>query len=201
LNCDEKIEYPISISETAYESVRAKLKSENVDTSKIVGIHPGGGWLSRRWKTDRYAALAVRLKNELGADIVLVGGKEGGASEKGLNEEIVSQAGVKICDLTGKLTLKELCAFFKLCKVFAGNEAGPMHIATALQTPAVAILGPTNAKRTGPFGGKTTVIQHKFPCQPCRNRNCKNVLCMNAVTVDEVFDAVKEKFWQDREIN
>jgi len=194
LKCNEKIEYPIAISESDFDGVRKKLAEADVDISKMIGIHPGGGWLSRRWKIDRYAALAARLKNELGADIVLVGGKEGGASEKGLNEEIISQAGVKICDLTGKLTLKELCAFFKLCKVFVGNEAGPMHIATALETPAAAILGPTNAKRTGPFGAKTAVIQHKFPCQPCRNRTCKNPMCMDDITISEVFEAVKEKF-------
>ncbi|MCL2144733.1 MAG: DUF374 domain-containing protein [Endomicrobia bacterium] len=193
LDCDEKIEYPILIRDCDFESVRKKLAHENADISKIIGIHPGGGWLSRRWKAEKYAALAGRLKNELGADIVLVGGKEGGAGEKGLNEEIMSQAGVKICDLTGKLTLKELCAFFKMCRVFVGNEAGPMHIATALDVPAVAILGPTNAKRTGPFGGKTKIIQHQLSCQPCRNRNCKNVLCMDDIKIGEVFEAVKEK--------
>ncbi|MDR1196251.1 MAG: DUF374 domain-containing protein [Endomicrobium sp.] len=194
LGCDEKIEYPISIAESDFESVRKKLAAEKVDVTKIAGIHAGGGWLSRRWKPERYAALAQRLKNELGADIVLVGGREGGSSEKGLNEEIISQAGVEICDLTGKLTLKELCAFFKLCRVFIANEAGPMHIATALQTPSVAILGPTNAKRTGPFGGKTKIIQHQFSCQPCRNRNCKNVLCMDDIKISEVFDEVKKKY-------
>ncbi|MCL1972798.1 MAG: DUF374 domain-containing protein [Endomicrobia bacterium] len=193
LKCDEKIEYPISISEADFASVRKKLAEEKVDISKMIGIHPGGGWTSRRWKTDRYAGLSERLKNELGADIVLVGGKEGGASEKGLNEEITSQTGVNICDLTGKLTLKELCAFFKLCRVFVGNEAGPMHIATALETPAVALLGPTNAKRTGPFGGKTKIIQHQFSCQPCRNRNCKNVMCMDEIKISEVFNEVKKK--------
>lgn len=194
LKCDEEIEYPISIPESAFDSVKKKLAEEKVDISKIIGIHPGGGWLSRRWKTEKYALLAARLKNELGAEIVLVGGKEGGASEKGLNEEIVSQAGVKICDLTGKLTLKELCAFFKMCRVFTGNEAGPMHIATALDTPAVALLGPTNAERTGPFRGKTKVIQHQFSCQPCRNRNCKNVLCMDDITISEVFTEIKNKY-------
>jgi heptosyltransferase-1 len=194
LGCDDKVEYPISVTAEDINSVRKKLAEAKADMSKIIAIHPGGGWLSRRWKTDRYAALAGRLKNELGADIILVGGKEGGASEKGLNEEITSQAGVEICDLTGKLTLKELCAFFKMCRVFVGNEAGPMHIATALETPSVAILGPTNAKRTGPFRGKTKVIQHKFSCQPCRNRNCKNVLCMDDIKISEVFDEVKKKY-------
>jgi len=205
LGCDDKIEHPIYIPDSAFGSVKEKLLAAGVDLSKIIGIHPGGGWLSRRWDTANFAAFAKRAATELGADIVLVGGKEGGSSEKGLNEEIISgvsgqgdggvdQTSIKICDMTGKFTLKELCAFFKLCRVFVGNEAGPMHIATALGTQAVAILGPTNAKRTGPYKGNTKVIQHKVPCQPCRNRNCKDPVCMKSVTVDEVFEAVKEKF-------
>ncbi len=194
LQCNPGIDYPINIPEKDFESVKEKLKKENVDLNKIIGIHPGGGWISRRWDTYKYAMLAKRLKEELGADIVLVGGKEGGASEKGLNEEIIADAGVKICDMTGKFTLKELCAFFKICRVFVANEAGPMHIATALNTQAVALLGPTNAKRTGPYKGNTQIIQHQFSCQPCRNRNCKNPLCMRDITVEEVFGAVKKKY-------
>ncbi|MDR1695513.1 MAG: lipopolysaccharide heptosyltransferase II [Endomicrobium sp.] len=193
IGCGGETEYPITISQKDIDSVKEKLKSENAGLDKIIGIHPGGGWVSRRWDPYKFAMLANRLKNDLGAEIVLVGGKEGGSSEKGLNEEITADAGVKITDMTGKFTLKELCAFFKICKVFVGNEAGPMHIATALGIPAVAILGPTNAKRTGPYKGNTKVIQHQVSCQPCRNRNCKNPLCMRDITVEEVFNAVKEK--------
>jgi ADP-heptose:LPS heptosyltransferase len=96
--------------------------------------------------------------------------------------------------MTGNFTLKELCAFLKICKVFVGNESGPIHIATALNTQVVAILGPTNASRTGPYKGNTKIIQHKFDCQPCKNRNCKNPICMRDITVEEVFKEVKQKF-------
>ncbi|MCL2484943.1 MAG: lipopolysaccharide heptosyltransferase II [Endomicrobia bacterium] len=194
LNCDNEIEYQIAISQKDIDSVKEKLKAENVNLDKIIGIHPGGGWVSRRWDTYKFAMLSKKLKSDLGADIVLIGGKEGGSSEKGLNDEIISEAQVKITDMTGKFTLKELCAFFKICRVFVGNEAGPMHIATALNTPAVAILGPTNAKRTGPYKGNTQIIQHQVSCQPCRNRNCTLTLCMRDITVEEVFKAVKEKY-------
>ena len=195
LNCGPEIEYPIYIPPEAFESVKGKLKSKGLSAEKIVAIHAGGGWLSRRWGTANYARLAEKLNKELGAEIVLIGGREGGSSEKGLGEEIVSQSGVKITDMTGMFTLKELCAFFKLCKVFVGNEAGPMHIATALGIPSVAVLGPTNAKRTGPYGsGNTKIIQHVFPCQPCRNRNCKDAVCMKDISVEEVFIAVKKKY-------
>lgn len=195
LKCDSDIEYPINISDDAFESVKKKLADLDVSLDKVIGVHAGGGWLSRRWESSKFAQLIKKLKEELGADIVLVGGKEGGSSEKGLNEKIIKESNVNVADMTGKFTLKELCAFFKICKVFVGNEAGPMHIATALNTPAVAILGPTNAKRTGPYNkSQTTIIQHKVDCQPCRNRNCKNIICMQNVSVDEVFNAVKNKY-------
>jgi lipopolysaccharide heptosyltransferase II len=194
LNCSDDINYPIHIPEESFKSVRDKLLKENVNLEKIVGIHPGGGWIPRRWAASKYAKLSKRLKDELHTDIVLVGGKEGGSSEKGLNEEIIAEAGVSITDMTGNVTLKELCAFLKICKVFVGNESGPMHIATALNVDSIAILGPTNAKRTGPYNGSTKVIQHKVDCQPCRNRNCKDPICMQSVTVEEIFGEVKKLF-------
>ncbi|MDR1523496.1 MAG: DUF374 domain-containing protein [Endomicrobium sp.] len=193
LGCKEEIKYPIYIPEESFQSVREKLLKENINLKSIAGIHPGGGWISRRWSSYRFAVLAAKLKKEINLDIVLVGGKEGGSSEKCLNEEIIRDSGINIVDMTGKFTLKELCAFLLMCKIFVGNEAGPMHIATALNVNAVAILGPTDAKRTGPYKGNTAIVQHQVPCQPCRNRNCKTVICMKDITVKEVFETIKMK--------
>jgi lipopolysaccharide heptosyltransferase II len=194
LDCSSEISYPIAIPQECYKSVEEKLLKKKVNLGKIIGIHAGGGWFSRRWDKHKYAVLAKELKVELGADIVLVGGQEGGATEKGLNEAIIADAGINVINMAGKFTLKELCSFLKICKVFVGNEAGPMHIATALNVQAVAILGPTNAKRTGPYKGNTKIIQHKVACQPCRNRNCKNPICMLGISVAEVFEEVRRKF-------
>jgi lipopolysaccharide heptosyltransferase II len=189
LDCDEIYEYPISISDKDLNSVKEKLLNEGANLNNIIAIHPGGGWISRRWPSDRYAKLVKKLRDELNPSIVLIGGPEGGSSEKGLDQEIISESNVSnIINLTGKLTLKEVCAFFTLCRLFIGNEAGPMHIASALKIPAIAILGPTNANRTGPYKGNTLILQKKVHCQPCRNRNCKNPICLQQITVDEVFD-------------
>lgn len=191
LKAPEIIDYPINIDAGAQAAVLDKLK--NVDINKLILIHPGGGWLSRRWPCINFAQLASKISAELGYKLALVGGKEGGASEKGLNEEIIANSTADILDLTGKLTLKQLCAAFKICKLFIANEAGPAHIATALNTPTVAILGPTNALRTGPCGANTTIIQHKVSCQPCRRRNCKNPICIQSISVEEVFEQCLKK--------
>lgn len=194
LGCDGKEKYfHIETAQADIEAVEKIFADNSFDGGKpFAVIHPGGGWLSRRWGTARFAALAARLSGELGLGLVLVGGREGGAAEKGLNEEITDKAGVKILDLTGALTIKQLAAVLKKAAVFVANEAGPMHIATAMSVPAVALLGPTDASRTGPYGGRTKIIQHKVECQPCRERNCSGRQCMEMITVEDVFNAVKQ---------
>ncbi|MFA7074246.1 MAG: lipopolysaccharide heptosyltransferase II [Endomicrobiaceae bacterium] len=193
----DELNYGITVKDEEIEKVKDILQKENIDLSKkIIAVHPGGGWISRRWQTAKFAKLIDLLNDRFDVNIVLIGGKEGGASEKGLNEEIILQSKTKkITDLTGRFNLTELMSFFKICSVFIANEAGPMHIATALGVSSVAVLGPTNARRTGPFNGNTTIIQKKVECQPCRNRTCTKVDCMKLISVEEVFEAVKNKLY------
>jgi lipopolysaccharide heptosyltransferase II len=195
LGCQEEERcFNIEIGDDVFDKTNKILADKGLDKSKpFAAIHPGGGWLARRWPSERYSELTGRLSKELGLQIVLVGGKEGGTGELGLNEEVIRSSDAKIFDLTGLLDLKELAAVLKKCAVFVANEAGPMHIATALKAPAVAIIGPTDPDRTGPYRGNTRIIRRKVSCQPCRNRNCGTKECMELVTVDEVFEAVKEK--------
>jgi len=186
--------FNISIPEEAEKKID-EIFSKNGITGdkKLLIIHPGGGWISRRWFPERYGELISKAVKELNVRVILVGGKEGGADEKGLNEKVIEKAGVKVLDLTGMLDLKELAALLKRADVFLANEAGPMHIANGLNVKSIAILGPTDPKRTGPFGKNTVIIQHKVECQPCRERSCKTKKCMELVTVEEVFEAVKTK--------
>lgn len=187
-------EYHIAVSEADFKNAEALLRGKGFrDGAPLVAVHPGGGWLSRRWPAERFASLIERLGKETGVRVVLVGGKEGGANEKGLNEDILSRVSSPVIDMTGQTNLKELAALLLKSKAFVANEAGPLHLAMALGVPSVALLGPTDPGRTGPFGGNVTVVRHAVDCQPCRNRSCASRTCMDAITVDEVFSAVKEK--------
>ena len=192
------LDYNLYIAEKYILEVKEILKKEKISLDKkIVLVHPGGGWISRRWQKEKFAKLIDLINENFDVNVILIGGKEGGASEKGLDEDIIYLSKTKkVINLTGKLTLKQLMAIFKLANLFIANEAGPMHIATALKIPAIAILGPTDAKRTGPFGKTTTIFQKKVYCQPCRNRTCRKVDCMKLVLVDEVFCEVSRKLKQ-----
>lgn len=196
LGCDfdtDKLDFHLEIKDKYINEVKEILKKENVDLNKkFVLVHPGGGWISRRWQSEKFAKVIDLINDKYDVNVMLIGGKEGGASEKGLDEEIVSMLeDKKVINLTGKLTLKQLMALFTMTDLFLANEAGPMHIATALKVPSIAILGPTDAKRTGPFRGKTIVVQKKVSCQPCRNRSCTKVDCMKLISVEEIFDLVQ----------
>jgi lipopolysaccharide heptosyltransferase II len=194
LGCDYEINFPIVVKNYSYQNMIKKLSIFNVNLKKIIGIHIGGGWISRRWEYNKFSVLSKKIKFELGADVVIVGGEVGGTSEYEINKKVIMESGFSIINMINKFSLNELCAFLKVCKVFVGNDSGPIHIASALNTHVVAILGPTNSLRTGPYGNKSKVIQHYIDCQPCRNRNCKKVKCMESITVNEVFEEVKKKF-------
>ena len=158
-----------------------------------VVIHPGAGWISRRWPWERYAEIIRLLGTHPNLDLIMVGGPEGGASEQEVFGKLRHAFAGKIFDLSGQISLRMLLALLYRSHLFIGNEAGPLHMAGALSLPSVAILGPTRRERTGPFSAKTTVIQKHVSCAPCRNRSCKELTCMKEVSVEEVYEAVEAK--------
>jgi heptosyltransferase I len=184
------------ISKTNVERI---LKDEGIEgKNPLVVIHAGAGWIARRWFPERFAELAKKLKEAKRADVVLIGGKEGGAKETGLNQKIIELSHGSVTDLTGRLSLRELTALLKKAALFIANEAGPMHIGVALGRPVISILGPTDPSRTGPYRGAVT-IRHEVECQPCRKRNCRERKCMDLITVDDVFVAA-ERILKERTV-
>jgi ADP-heptose:LPS heptosyltransferase len=84
-----------------------------------------------------------------------------------------------------------LIALLKETDLFIGNEAGPMHLAAALDRPVVAIIGPTRPELTGPFGREALIIRKPVSCSPCRERNCSELTCMKAIEVTDVLETVR----------
>lgn len=160
------------------------------DTDRLIVIHPGAGWLSRRWPAERYAALIHRLREKLPAQVALIGGPEGGSREDQLFEELFSRLDVPVIDLVRRLTLRQLMALLQRAQLFIGNEAGPMHLATAIGLPAVVLIGPTMPDRTGPYGPAARIVRKTVDCQPCRERNCPDLKCLEAIEVRDVEEAV-----------
>jgi ADP-heptose:LPS heptosyltransferase len=68
-----------------------------------------------------------------------------------------------------------------------------MHIASAMETPTIALFGPTAPWRTGPYGNNHTIIKSNLECSPCFKKRCDTTKCMEEITVDRVLSAVSEK--------
>ena len=95
-------------------------------------------------------------------------------------------------NLEGQTTLRDLAYLYSLSRLLITTDSGPMHIAAAMNTPTVALFGPTDPSRTGPYGNGHTIVRKEMPCSPCFLKKCDTKRCMEEIGVDEVFEAVKE---------
>jgi ADP-heptose:LPS heptosyltransferase len=93
----------------------------------------------------------------------------------------------------GKLTLAESTALIEASDVYVGVDSGPMHIAAFAGTPVVAIFGPTDPAKVGPYGEGHRVIRHDgLDCLACRKRSCDDHRCLHEITHQRVFDVTME---------
>ena len=100
-------------------------------------------------------------------------------------------------------SLRALGALYEVCDVVVAADTGPLHLAAALGVPTVGLYGPKDPAIYGPWNGKTgekaiTVWKHVH-CSPCKLRRCNDVICMPAITVDDVSAALEEPLSAARE--
>jgi lipopolysaccharide heptosyltransferase I len=188
----EEAQFHLTISKAAQSQVREILLSAGRrEQERLVVIHPGAGWLSRRWPADRFAELINTLGSTPGLRLAVIGGAAGGSQEGRLFEQLFPLIRVPVINLVNRLSLKQLIALLQETDLFVGNEAGPMHLAAALDRPLVAIIGPTRPELTGPFGSKARIVRKPVSCSPCRKRNCSEITCMKVIEVTDVLEAVR----------
>lgn len=154
----------------------------------FVVINPGGGWPTKRWQAERYGALAARIEAELGLRAAVTTGP----GEEDLYRRMADPSSRSLpCHLP--VSFLQLVPLLRRCRLFIGGDTGPFHLACALGTAVVGILGPTSPVRNGPWNEADEVVAHTLPCSFCYGRTCptKNE-CMD-IPVDEVFDAVARR--------
>jgi heptosyltransferase-2 len=96
-------------------------------------------------------------------------------------------------NFAGRTTLAEFIDLAAACRVYLTNDSGPMHIASALGVPIVAVFGATNDLTTGPTGPLARVVRHAVECSPCLRRECPiDHRCMIGVEVSQVAEAALE---------
>jgi heptosyltransferase-1 len=137
--------------------INYRLEPENGALQQLVAapfavLNPGAGWGAKQWPADRYAEVARAL------------GAQGIRSliNFGPGEEILARRIEQRSDGYGapvQLSIAELIAVTSRARLFVGGDTGPMHLAALLQIPVIAIFGPTDPARTGPYSEKCIVLR------------------------------------------
>lgn len=116
-------------------------------------VNPGAGWGAKCWPAERYAEL-IRILSEHGVFSLINAGP--GEKELAQNACLANEKVAKVVECS----LRQLIALSRLASIFIGGDTGPMHLASALGIPVLAIFGPTDPARNGPYGGRYVVLRN-----------------------------------------
>jgi heptosyltransferase-1 len=172
------------------DAVKSKWQTHG---NRWIALQPGARWLTKRWPVEYFTEL-VRLlaKNFPDARFAILGD----GKDKSLGE-IISRAAPERClNLCGQTSLPEMVEWLRLCDLLVTNDTGPMHVAAALGRPLVALFGPTDPRRTGPYGHLENVLRIDLPCSPCLKSRCrykKPFECLKALSPATVFEFARKK--------
>ena len=160
----------------------------------IIGINLGTTWETKSWSLDRFADVIAGIQSRFEAAIILTGS----SSEAGLGKALQRLVKARVINLIGKTTVLQLGALIERCNLYLTCDSGPMHIAAAVETPTIALFGPTNPQRHRPYGEGHHVIEKDVSCRPCYKRECLRAdapnLCMTEIKTADVIEQIAKHF-------
>jgi lipopolysaccharide heptosyltransferase II len=159
---------------------------------------------SKRWPIPYWATLIDRLVREEHAQVVL----SGASSDLPIIEGVTRRMQEHAINLAGKTSLTQLAALLQRADLVISGDSGPMHMAVAVDTPLIAIHGPTNPSLGGPVSPDATILRSHIWCSPCYNAkdpaDCRfyTTQCMKNILPSVVFAVAREKLhagkhWQN----
>jgi len=177
-------------------AVHAQLKDAGID--RFIVLSPGGGWRAKCWPAERFGALCLQIRESLGMRSVV----NYGPGEEDLASAVRAASG-DADPLLYNGELGPLMALLRRSSCIVGGDTGPLHLAIALGTPAVALFGPTDPARNGPYhatpraeGGATApvgddIVLRAANSETTHTRRDQTHPSMLAIDVASVFDAVR----------
>ena len=174
---------------TEAEAVRTKWLA---GPAPRIALQPGARWLNKRWPIEHFVEL-VRLLAAQSADTRFL--IMGSSDDRPLGDLLAAVAPERSMNLAGKTSLPEMVECLRRCAMLVTNDSGPMHVAAALGKPVIALFGPTDPRRTGPYGQLARTLQHPLPCVPCLKSNCRNAQpleCLKMISPAMVFERVRQ---------
>ena len=182
-------DFPLVIPEDVAARVRSALAGfgfRKEHGRKLIIANVGAAWQSKRWFSDRWAALLEKIKAEDRFLLLLWGNEQ----EKRLAEEVGRSSGVPLAPYLG---LVEVMALVREAALLVSGDTFALQAACALSVPVVGLFGPTNPKRNGPFAKSDFAVHHELSCSDCYQRTCSNPKCLKLIEVEEVVQATEAR--------
>jgi heptosyltransferase I len=181
----DRIEFPIAHGASrAADEVR-----DTVGSAPFAILNPGAAWPNKRWPSDRFGAVASFLRDVRGLLSVVLWGP----GEQPLAREVVFASG-GAARLAPETTIQDILELSRKATLVVSGDTGPLHIAAAVGTPTVAIFGPTDPVRNGPWSGDDVILSRYDECGCHYDRRCRQrAWCLQSVSVAEVTAAIQQR--------
>ncbi len=178
-------------SEVSESKIKQLLRPQQIENKKLVVIHPASRWMFKAWNPEGFAQVIEAL---IDTDfcVALISGiaKE----EIDYVKIILQKTDAQVFNFAGQLTVNESAALIKFADCFIGLDSLAMHLAAAVETPCVALFGPTRDIIWHPWMVPHKVITEDYPCRPCGLKGCGDSMvseCIQAIHPEKVVQAVQ----------
>lgn len=164
---------------------------EGLPSGLKIGLLPCSRWKTKNWPPEYFIEAAKKLRDH--AKLYVFGSLE----DRETCKFITRETGHGIIDMCAKTSLVELGGWLGAMDLIITVDSGPMHVASAVGTPVLALFGATDFKRTGPYGEKHRVLfREELGCRPCFSRTCrlpeKDIRCLKGLMPERAVEAALE---------
>jgi lipopolysaccharide heptosyltransferase I len=182
---DRAIEFPIA---GGGSNAAGLVRARGLD--RFVLINPGAAWPNKRWPPAFFGALAAWIQERFDLPSLVLWGP----GEHDVAREVVAASAGAAVEAP-QTTLTDLIALCRVARLMVSGDTGPTHIAAAVGTPIVALFGPTNPARNGPWDERDVTISRYAACDCHYQRRCRRSTgwCLGTITIAEVQAAVERR--------
>jgi heptosyltransferase-1 len=159
--------------------------AELVDGRRVCVLSAGAGWGAKRWPVERFGALAPEL-HAMGYAVMVNAPRKDDALAMQVVAASRGAAEMAVCDVAG------LIALVRRAALVVGGDSGPVHLAAALGVPVVALFGPTDPTRNGPWGPGPVRVLRDASSVTSYKRSAETEAGLARVGVDGVLEAMRE---------
>lgn len=186
----DEVKFPLIIPDEVEIETKELLASEGVQIDNpYVVLVVGASWATKRWKAEYFAAMSEWLYDNR-VTPVLVGS---GTIDSFIANQVYDAMEVPPVNLVGRLNLKQLAFTLENARLVIGADTGPTHLAVALETRTIMLMGATNPRRTGSYDQQENIMLVDRPCKICMKKICpKQADCLERITPEMVQQKIME---------